>query len=154
MIQRIQSVYFLLMVLVSVLMFVVPIAHFETAEGVVRWNVGGYDNPVLLGEMSISYSKMPGILVVVSAVVSMLALLMYRQRPMQIRICRINMIVIILFIASLFYVAHGTGESIAVVRYAYLPWAYLSLLLPVFNYLALGAIRRDERKVRAADRLR
>jgi len=154
MIQRIQTVYYFLMVLVCIAMFFVPLAYFETSEGAIKWGIGGFDSLISPGDSDFMHTLFPGILAGISGVVSLLALLMYRQRPMQIRISRINMIIIILFIASLFYVVHLTGERSTVIRYAYLPWAYLSLLLPILNYLAIGAIRRDERKVRAADRLR
>ncbi len=142
------------MVLVAVLLFFIPLAHYELAEGGVKWSLGGFDQPGVFMPESVGFMLLPGIFAGLSAVISLIVVMLFRQRMLQIRLSRINMIVIILLIASLFYVTDQIRGSDEVVRFAYLHGAYLSLLLPLLNYLTIGAIRNDERKVRAADRLR
>jgi hypothetical protein len=152
MIQRVQTIYLLFMILVVGVMFFVPMAVYNTSAGTVIWNLSGFSPTDILQSSTIM--NLPAVLSLIVGIASLLIVLQYRNRMLQIRLCRINMIVMILFIASLFYVVDSVKDQQDVVRFAYMYGAYLSVFLPVLNYLSMGAIRRDEMKVKAADRLR
>jgi len=152
MIQRVQTVYLLLIIIIVGVMFVAPSAVYDTTSGKVLWNLVGFSPEGILQTSTILI--LPAVLSVIVGIASLFTVLQYRNRKLQIRLCRINMMVMILFIASIFYVVDSVKDQPNVVLFAYMYGAYLSVLLPVLNYLSIGAISRDERKVKAADRLR
>jgi len=154
MIQRIQSLYLLVIVLVLAVMYFLPLAAFTTATETVFWKFAGYSAPDVFAGHQLPPSIITSLFALLLGVAAVVTLFFYKHRAFQIRMSRNMLIVSILFIASIFFVVDKTGKLPVVNEYAYLSGTYVALLVPVMLYLTIGAIRRDERKVRAADRLR
>ncbi len=154
MIMRIQTLYLLAVVVIMGLLSLFPIAYFETTLNGLSFSLAGFSNPDMLSGLDVPPWWIPGIVALLAAAFSIISILMYKKRLMQIRINRYILMLNILLIASIFYIADRTAALEMVTKHAYSLGAYLSLAPPVLVYLATAGIRRDEKRVRAADRLR
>jgi hypothetical protein len=156
MIQRIQSMYLLIIVLVLAVIYFLPMAAFTTtiSTETVLWKLSGFSDPDVFAGQKLPPMNITAIFALALGLASVMTLLFYKNRAFQIRMSRNMLIVSILFVASIFFLVDKSSNLEGVVMYAYLSGTYLSLIVPVMAYLTIGAIRRDERKVRAADRLR
>jgi hypothetical protein len=154
MFQSIQTIYLLFVPVVIIVMFFIPLASFESVDGNFTLYLKGFCFPE---EMDASVSSvwliMPALGVLLGVMAIVIAL-MFKNRIIQLRANRFLLLINVLFIASIFYMTDKVTEGESVIRHAYNIGAYLSLLPAILIYLANGRIRRDEQKVRAADRLR
>lgn len=154
MILRIQTLYLFLVVATMGLLFLVPVAYFETELNGLSFSLSGFSNPELLSGENTPPWWIPGIIAVLSAIFALVSLVLFKKRLLQIRINRYVLMLNILLIASIFYITDRTSILEIVSKYSYSPWAYISLLPPVLVFLATAGIKRDEKRVRAADRIR
>ena len=145
MIQRIQTVFLLLAAIAFFLLFQFPFAVSDIANPgfLADKDFDIYDNIVLV------------VLTVLGGLIALVAVFLYKNRPLQIRLSYLVIIVGILLIlvaAVLFYneaanimdkvgVSDGTG-------------IFMPVLAFIFGFLAARFIRKDEKLVRSADRLR
>jgi peptidoglycan/LPS O-acetylase OafA/YrhL len=144
MIQRIQTIYLLLAAVAAFLLFILPFAQTNTATAMGIFQDNFYtifDNIALLG------------LFVGAGVMALIAIFLFKNRPLQLRIG----------LLSLFLTIAGTGVAIFLffqnqTENATAVKEGFGLGMPVFSsiftLLAQRAIRKDERLVRSADRLR
>jgi hypothetical protein len=153
MIQRIQSLFLLVVIISYSLLFFFPIATFTTiatdsiAETVTRFSLLGITN-------ANSNSTIPLIVaVVILAITVLTTIFLYKKRIMQIKITAIILLAHIGFIAALFYAADSVAKKVGVGA-VYDIGAYIALIPLVFLVLANRAIRKDEKMVRSTDRLR
>jgi hypothetical protein len=153
MIQRIQSLYLLLVIIAYTLLFFLPIATYTTiatditAETITRFSLPGITN-------ANSNATIPLIAVVlILAVAVLVTIFLFKKRVLQIKITAIILLAHIGFIAALFYVADSVARKVGV-EAVYDTGAYIALIPLVFLVLANRAIRKDEKMVRSTDRLR
>lgn len=151
MIQRIQSIYLLL---VSVLMCVTvtsPLMSFVDNAGNVLLLKG-------LGFFLDTQKIYPtwgiisvGLLVALFALIEIFS---YKNRKKQMRLSAINMLLILFFYATLAVYAYfgqkSLGITISKVEYGLI----LPLIALIFNLLAFIRIKKDEKLVRSLDRIR
>jgi len=98
-----------------------------------------------------------GLLQVILTVISFAAIFFYKNRPLQSKICTATIIIgfILLVVMLYVYPDHVFPKIIGDAQITYhIHWAMLSILPVGLLYLANKFILKDERKVRAADRLR
>ena len=149
MIQRIQTVFLLLAAVAGFGQFVLPYLSAEpgnpaaTLPALADNVVNPMDNPGLLG------------LCVLGGVVSLIAIFLFKNRPLQARLAGGAAIASVLLGALAAFVVFQISQQMpsgGSVQYG------MGLGLPVialiFNWLAARSIRKDERLVRSADRLR
>lgn len=155
MIQRIQSVYLFLITVACLVIFMVPLASFTSEAGhQVIMNACHFE----LSENFPFEDQLPSLMFVaitllVLAALPLINIFLYKNRVLQLRINRITMIVNIILIGVIFMAVDPITELMQV-NAVYHIGAYLALLPVVFSFLANQGIRKDEAKVRAADRLR
>jgi hypothetical protein len=143
MIQRKQSIFLALVVILFVVLFFIPIYK------LIPLNTNGEQ---LDGKMlSIPLLLIPMAFI---ALLATLAIFMYKNRPLQIKICRAGLIISLLMTVNAIifpqFFIHGLPkETISVAAGAYL----LPLNIILFA-LAAYFIKKDEDLVKAADRLR
>jgi hypothetical protein len=137
--QRIQTIFLLLAVGLLVALFFVPAGQDGTASCVVG---------------IFMYTSPPGVvptlasaLLLLATALSLWALFSFRRRRRQLRLCRWNGVVVVGLQVVLACYTFSTGTHRLIP--AWFPVAVLVLL-----WLAARYIRRDERLVRDADRLR
>ena len=95
----------------------------------------------------------------VSAILSIITIFMFKNRPLQVRLNGINMLVMLAALITMLYIYPNFifEKRQFVTNYAVLEFNRLiliSLIPAVSLYFANMFIKRDEKKVRAADRLR
>ena len=160
MIQRIQTLYLLLVVALGITLCFVPVVQFVTPDGaeVVRaWEL------TALGMTETTVTELPAIqlnglwgLLLASALIPVLALVdifLYNKRLLQ---ARLNIFTIMLclgyygVLAIYIYLA----KLVIDVDVYVMGWACLPLVCLVLTVMATRRILKDEAMVRAADRLR
>lgn len=157
MIQRIQTLYFSLVTILSVLLFRVSFITVKDSDGaLIRFTASGVSKIV---QGSVSSSPETGdaflykIFVVLIIVLSLSALFLFKKRQWQIRFTIALLAAAAGFIAvSVFYGAGLIMKSDA----SFLPgiWLIIPVLIPVLAFLALRAVRHDDELVRSYDRIR
>ena len=143
MIQRKQSIFLALVVILFVVLFFLPVYTINPVT-----NIAGQASGKLL--------FIPLLLIPMGfiALLAIVAIFMYKNRPLQIRICRAGLIISLLMtvMAIIFpqFFVHGLPQgAISATAGAYLLPANIILFA-----LAAFFIKKDEDLVKAADRLR
>ena len=153
MIQRIQSLFWLVSVAVSAALFFTPISQkvvFDPAQGDLLLNLyaHGYFNG------SEAYLSVWPITVVTLLVglLSLAVIFLYKNRPLQIKLGMFLIVLSCLLLAGLFFYADTVGESTD--KSHYLVGTYLMFLQLYVLMRAVKAVKKDEELVRSADRIR
>lgn len=130
MIQRIQSVYLLLLTVSSSLgLFFLP--------------------PLEIIDFSFSTKTLLETHLIVSIVLSVLTLFIFKYRKVQLLINRLHLTLQIFIFLALIY-----GLTQSVTGYDYLIWLLMPIQAIFFIVLANSAIRKDEALIKSIDRLR
>lgn len=151
MIQRIQTIYLLLTSICFSLIMFFPLAIIDVKYHFSVWSFSEIEKGV------ISPTYYLGLLAVIIAVISLATIFLYHKRMLQNKLCVVMFILILIFLALMFFiypefVIYKIIGSNAIINYSVV--SILSVLPLAFVLLANRAILKDERKVRAADRLR
>ena len=152
MIQRIQSVYLLVVTVLLVVAMCLPAGHVIAADGV---NTLAF-KPLGVTLADGGFQSTWGLfgLLLLSAIVAFGTIFLFRNRMLQVRMTIFNSVLLIgyyVVFGVFWYVLKGrldvTGFQVG--------WALcLPAVCIILNYLAFRAIYRDEVMVKAADRLR
>lgn len=150
MIQRKQSVFLLLAFIASVVCLCLPLGSFEPQAMGVGFKM--YNLMVMLGSgADYSVCGLFGLLTI-SSVLSFGIVFLYKNRILQSRLCLCN-----LFVLLAWYVVFGvmtrnviSADTAFHVSFA----ACLPAVAIILNFMARTAILKDEKLVRAADRIR
>ncbi len=155
MIQRIQSVYLLLAGILSAITFFMPLAYFPETTGTYVMYATSFK---YLGE-NLATGDIPslpwGVLLfaLLCVIIPVYCIFKYRNRRLQSKLCVLGIICHILYYVA--YVAYGISMTHKLSA-EFTPTLYI--VLPFFAMLAVAlarkAIKSDEEKVRAADRIR
>jgi hypothetical protein len=153
MIQRIQSIYLLLAVGLMLITFFLPVASFYGEEGSVVFvfkAAGIYS--LKTGEIVFAEYTVPA-LVLITVINSIVTIFLFKKRPLQIKLTRINSILMILVYALIFICGEYfiSGTNYALVPQFSMLFPFLSIIV---TQLAARRIRKDEDLVRSLDRLR
>lgn len=157
MIQRIQSVYLLLVVVSLAAMFFFPLASF----------IGGEKDQLVLfiyqlvSEVPDSQPDVPSYfiypnlaLVSLSIVISFVSIFLFKNRKRQMILVRLVLLLILGLIGAFFFYYAVTLEEISGIAANYEIGSYMPLIAFVFLVLAYRGIMNDEKLIRSADRLR
>ena len=150
MIQRIQSVYLLIVLVLTSFVMAWPLMElFSETAGLYDFRVLGiYRNGELL------YCTWPLlVLAVINQLLTLGTIFMYKNRILQIRMCVLNMLFFIGFCLMLAGYAWISTEKFEASVNGNLPMVF-PLVNVLLSYLALRAIGKDEAMVRSLNRLR
>ena len=139
MIQRIQTIYLLIVTILGVLLCCYPMAEVVPVEGeIFKMAMGG----------PLPYSA----LIVLMPVLSFTTIFLYKKRVLQMRLCSFNIVLSILtmLLSGLYiYMTYKTGSKLT------MKWPCVIMPINIILlYLAARAIGKDEALVRSLDRLR
>lgn len=151
MIQRIQSVYLLLVTVLLVMAMCMPVGQFVGSDGVTAYLFKPLGVTLAGGEFQSTWGLF-GILLL-SAVIALCSIFLYRNRMLQVRMTIFGSLLLVgYYIAFFVFMFVLKDELDASFR---LGWALcLPLVAIILNYLAFRGIYGDELMVKAADRLR
>lgn len=154
MLQRIQTLYLLLVVVISAALFLLPVAQFNVYGFAVKLFITGIKADAAATSL-IQVSNLPILVLIIPIIAGSLAVIfLYKKRMLQIRINRILFLLIIMFIVVLFLITDTIRQRTGIaIQYNYF-FAALLLVMLVCNFLASRAIKKDEDLVKSADRLR
>jgi len=158
MIQRIQTLYLSLAFIAIALLFAFPLAQFLSDHGAYIFSVRGLKNMVP-GEPNVLNPMifLPLIIVTISlALLSLYTIFQFKKRSLQIKLTHIGVLTAIALIIGIFflYIPMIEKKINIVPDYSKAFGIYLPLVALVFMVMANRAIKRDEKLVRSADRLR
>jgi hypothetical protein len=146
MIQRIQSLYLLLATgsLGTLFMRSVAFADFTEPNPSLSASADGYlniyDSPISMG------------MTVVGIALSLLTIFLFKNRPLQVQLTWLGILTMAALLGFAFWQIQTVGAMVAL-RMTGVGFIPLSLSV-VFSFLAIRSIRKDEKLVRSADRLR
>lgn len=172
MIQRIQSFYLLLSVCAMVLCFMFPVATYSF-EGLSA-NMTLFPSPTEytdtvdefgnVSKVSVEGSEyfkgtpvwIAMVLALCVAVLSLVSIFMYKNRMNQVKVVSVSFLLNVVYLFLLFFwLVDAAAENMGgapTAKYGVGTWS--AAVSAVFLFLSQNAIKRDEAKVRAADRLR
>lgn len=156
MIQRIQSLLLFVAAVISIVVCFITIGDFALNEMSFEYTAFKLTN--VANGQSVSTFYVAG-LWIISAILSMVTIFLYKNRIRQVKFNGFNMLVMLAALVTMLYIypnyifpKYLSGYSVDFVHFN--PWVCLSLVPAVCLFFANKAIKRDEQKVRAADRLR
>jgi hypothetical protein len=95
------------------------------------------------------------VLVILGVLIPVITIFLYNNRPMQMKLSRLSIVLIILSVVLTIILFMQDYRNIAIGTEVTIEYGYvLPVLAILFLVLALRYIRKDEKLVRSADRLR
>ena len=147
MIQRIQSVYLFFIAGFMLAMFFLPVAIFSTAsaESFILQPVSLFSFPKCSGWI------LSGLLLLIS-IISLWAFCSYKKRLKQIKLCYLNVVLIVLVCIMLviIYLPFASENGISTFKFP----ATFPLIALILDFMAISRIKKDEKLVRSLDRIR
>lgn len=156
MIQRIQTVYIFLACLFIALMFFFPIAGYYGEMHTLMFSVLGVENMVPdSGQIFKPYFTLPLVFFIVSiSIIGFTTILLFKNRARQIMLIKLNILLSIILIIGIFIIYSRMIQSVVVVSEVFKTAAFFPLITLIFFVLAYRAVKKDDKLVRSADRLR
>ena len=155
MIQRIQTVYLLIVASLFIALMFLPLAIIQSGDTLYSFDVTGLN---ILTQQSVlafpTWSFM--ILAAIIILLSFVIIFMHKKRILQIRMCVFNTILIIGFCALFGFYLWQFGKSSALpdMTVSLRVWAAFPIISIILNYLAIRSIGADEALIRSLERLR
>ncbi len=149
MIQRIQSVYLLIVTALLIAALFIPVGHFITPTGLTS-----IFKPIGVTMADGGFRSTWGLfgILLLSSIVSICSIFLFRNRNLQIRITIFNSVLITCYYVVFLVFMFALKDKETTYQ---LGWGLiLPLISLVFNYMAVRAIYTDEMLVKASDRLR
>ena len=158
MIQRIQSVFLLLLALAMLGTAALPLWTKTDPLTHARLTLTAfnlYRGPAPDAGGLVSSAWPIGALALTAAAAAIYAIFQYRRRAVQLLVCSLNLLLVVATLGAAFLYSSRADALLNVkMEGHYLAGFYLPTLALVLNLLASRYIRRDERLVRSMDRLR
>jgi hypothetical protein len=155
MLQRIQSVYLLLVFLFAVLFAVLPLAHFSGDEPMFSLKL--ITSNSFFNETAFSPVWTVWVLIIVWATNLLITVFMtfqYRKRLVQIKLGKLNMLLHVGLILVTFFFLDGLRNQLDSIELTYGAGVLFPVISLIFILMAIKAIKKDEALVRSADRIR
>ncbi|HMV15265.1 MAG TPA: DUF4293 domain-containing protein [Chitinophagales bacterium] len=138
MIQRIQTIYLLLVSIACIAFIFIPFGIATSAEGIAETVAAKQVIPIMATS-------------IVIAIISLISIFMFSNRKKQMKVVLINIILSLVLIGILIF---GITQHIGIANYSFKIGSILPIFILLFNMLAYGSIKSDEQLVRSMDRLR
>lgn len=154
MIQRIQSIYLLVVSALMAVTLFAPLAWFSGSAGM--FELTAFSLRTAEGEVMQSTAYM-GIVLVLACALPLVTIFFYKQRLLQIRLCAVEIVFLLgsaVMEGVYYFLSRRVFADEAFHAQGFKPWIVLPLVGLLFAYLAVRAIFRDEMLVRAANRIR
>ncbi len=152
MLQRIQSLYLLLLTVSCVVFYFIPIATYSTDFGILTFDIFGGD----IAKIDIPNTIFLILINSLIAILTIAIIFLYKKRKLQIKLLMIDMLLALALVAVLYIIVSAKIENLPEIlsETQYQIGAFLPLLNIIFIILTNRSIRKDEVLVRSADRLR
>lgn len=138
MIQRIQTVFLFIIVILQTLMFLIPFGQLITADGIVG--------------VKVSSSLTTMVLTFITSVVAAISIFMYKKRPIQMRMNIFNGVILLVVQGYIIYHLITIGTLFETIKPTVI--AIFPLISAILTFLAVRSIWKDELLVKAFNRIR
>ncbi len=156
MIQRIQTVFLAISVLALILVLFVPIALFGIGGETFTFVISKFNSQS--GPLTEAVDGVNGLMIFLLAIfaiaITIFSIASYRKRLVQLKLGKINLLIHLVFIVLTFFLVDGSKSALMPETFRYCVGMTLPLVSVVLQVLASRAIVKDEKMVRAADRIR
>lgn len=152
MIQRIQTVYLLIVAALTAAMLFMPLAVIQAGDTIFTLDASGLSTGTPVELVTPMWALMA--IASIITLIAFVAIFLYKKRILQIRLCIFNSLLLIGFYCLLaYYVWSGPGQADL---FHFSPRIALGfpLVSLILNYLAIRNIGADEALVRSLERLR
>lgn len=154
MIQRIQTVYLIVALILLAVMFFQPLVAFENqGETLYILSATGIEDLGKTGVLSEVQTYPIAIIIGVMAIINMLSIFTFKKRVLQMRLCVYNSVFLTGSMGMIYFyssqIANETGAAMQIQWGSALP-----LVALIFTILAIRGIRKDEKLIRSMDRIR
>jgi hypothetical protein len=147
MIQRIQSVYLFISIVLTGLLFLLPFAEIAQDGAIYLFNFKG----ILLEDVLKANGMVIPVLLVVIMALHGLAISSFKNRARQTRVVVFAILALVVLVGLFIYFTYLSFSG-ALVSFKF--GAFLPLVAIVVDYLAIRAIGKDEALIRSIDRIR
>ena len=153
MLQRIQTVYLLLIVVLTITTLFLPLAVLQAGNDLFSFDASGVST--LMGEPELIYPTW-GLfaLTAIIAIVALVTIFLFKRRILQIRLCVFNALLMLGFYGFFAYLAYNFTSSFEGMSLSVGFGLAFPLVNLILDYLAIRNIGADEALVRSLDRLR
>lgn len=151
MIQRIQTIYLLVIAILAIVNLFFPLAVFQQGNELFTFDLTGV-SAMNTGEIVYPTWGLFGLMAAI-ALIALVTIFLFKKRILQIRLCVFNMLLMLGFYAYFAYMAWDIKNEVGAdmsVKFA----LCLPLVCLILNYLAIRNIGADEALVRSLERLR
>jgi hypothetical protein len=152
MIQRIQTIFLSLGLLMIALLILIPIGEVSVNEKIYSFSLKG-----IVDSLSGQTIQPTWYLIVYSLIIILLQLVIifsFKKRTLQIKLSIVNMILMLGFMITGWLFIKITSKSMGDGIYSFHFVAFFPLVSIFLNYLAYNAIKRDDTLVKSVDRIR
>lgn len=156
MLQRIQTIYLFCAAVVTFILLFIPIGTLQGSEGFYEYT--SFSVKVINTEMIVTSTMYNGLLLILSTLLSVVTIFLYKKRKLQVRIINFNMLVILGALFSMYYIypkmifPKNTILAGTVLDFNFV--ILISLVTAFGLYMAKRSILKDEALVRSTERLR
>lgn len=155
MIQRIQSLYLLVSVIISAVIFFLPLGYLGD-QNTLEYTVCGFFY-IESGEL-LSFNIILSSILSLTLLLQLISIFLFRKRSLQAMLVQITLITLLIFVViallhqDMFPVIH---ESITTDKGISFNWNVALIFIPwIFSYMALKGIKKDEALIRSVNRMR
>ena len=152
MIQRIQSIYLLVVTILLGSIFIYPFAELLSSDG--QLFIFKFSGLTIENEDGLYLITIPRIiLLVITVLISFVSVFLFKKRIIQMRLNSFNIILMIGYLGlNYYYIQNFSKQLNGVVSYEIT--AIFPFVAAVLTYLAIRAIGKDEALIRSMDRIR
>lgn len=157
MIQRIQSVYFGLAGIITLLLFFVTISFFAAKAYTVKLNALGISPPEAIEQLSINFKSLAlTITTALAGLLPLVAVFLYKNRPFQIRLGRIAIVLMATIVAQNIINTEDIYKQLQALQFEknYSIGFILPVISIILTALGIRGVRKDEALVKSMDRIR
>lgn len=153
MIQRIQSIYlFVTAILMAVTVFsplcIISIADTTTFQLLTTMGLEGKNGNIEFSTIALA------IISGVTAFISLITIFLFRNRPTQIKLCYVNILLILLFYVSYYYYVSVSIAELEGIVSSFKYGSILPAISIIFILLASIQIKKDDKLVKSLNRIR
>lgn len=155
MIQRIQTLYMYLSVVLCGLLFSFDLASFDYGSTMMNLSVLGVDNQVDATYFGSGYTWSLLVLTILMTILPVVTSFLYKRRQVQVKLCQLEMLLNVVFVVLvMLYFAPDVKETINAEMEIYKAGMYFPIGSLVFNLLAIRGVKKDIELLKSVDRIR
>ncbi|MCB0480105.1 MAG: DUF4293 domain-containing protein [Flavobacteriales bacterium] len=157
MLQRIQSVYLAISLLIGIVFAFLAIAEFDANDSIYLIKATGIFYEDASGVFFESPNESLSVVLIFHLLLTGSSIFQYKNRKMQMKLCALNILLLFTLTALIFFVDFSVPESIkqgTTPAINYLFGSLLPIVSVVFQFMAMRSIQKDEKLIKSTERIR